>query len=84
MVTYAYGAPSFGLRGPAAINPSSRNDAIRSREISLPNVSVSSPRVTGWNIAIAISTPASSGVSCFASAGMSNATRTADPNAGRV
>ena len=28
------GAPSFGLRGPAAISPSSRKPAIRSREIS--------------------------------------------------
>ena len=66
------------------MSPSSRSAAIRSREISRPNISEISPRVTGWNIATAISTPASSFVSCFASAGMSKATRTAGPNAARV
>ena len=35
--------------------------------------------MTGWNIATAIKTPASSFVSCFASAGMSKATLTAGP-----
>ena len=76
----AYGAPGVGLRGPAAISPSSRKDAIRSREISRPNISEISPRVTGWKYATAINTPASSFVSCLTSAGMSKATRTAGAN----
>ena len=65
-------------------DPPRASAAIRSREISRPNISESSPLVTGWNIATAINTPASSFVSCFASAGMSKATRTAGPKAGLV